>query len=509
MAPRRLDSLDTALAWLRERGVTGLATDSRRVRAGDAFVAWPGYAVDGRQYVAQALAAGARACLVEAQGVEPFAFRDEAIATLADLKSRTGDLASAFYGRPSERLEVVATTGTNGKTSTAWWMAQALTLLGRRCGVVGTLGIGEPPRGRVAGGEPPVAGREGSVLSTGLTTPDPVALQAGLRRFVDEGFAACALEASSIGIVEHRLAGTRIGVALFTNLTLDHLDYHETMEAYADAKAALFDWPGLRAVVLNLDDDFGVAQAARLHGGTLDLWTYAVGSDARLRADAVSYRDGGLAFTLHEGAQAVEVRSGLIGSYNVSNLLAVIGGLRALGHALSDIATVVPALTAVPGRMQRVQVARPGPEVIVDYAHSPDALEKVLHALRPFAAERDGSLWCVFGCGGNRDAGKRPKMGAIAQRLADRIVITSDNPRHEAPEAIVAQVAAGLAPRDDARVAIVVDRRAAIADAVRRADAKDVLLVAGKGHEDYQEIAGVRHPFSDVVEAQAALEARA
>jgi UDP-N-acetylmuramoyl-L-alanyl-D-glutamate--2,6-diaminopimelate ligase len=502
MAPRRLDSLDAALAWLRERGVTGLATDSRRVRAGDAFVAWPGYAVDGRQYVAQALAAGARACLVEAQGVESYGFRDDAIATLADLKSRTGDLAAAFYGVPSERLEVVATTGTNGKTSTAWWTAQALTLLGRRCGLVGTLGIGEPP----------VAGRAGGVLSTGLTTPDPVALQVGLRRFVDDGFAACAVEASSIGIVEHRLAGTHIGVALFTNLTLDHLDYHETMAAYADAKAALFDWPGLRAVVLNLDDDFGAAQAARLRGGALDLWTYAAdrdACDARLCAEGVHYRDGGLVFTLREGGDAVEIRSGLIGTYNVSNLLAVIGGLRALGHGLREIAAVVPALTAVPGRMQRVPATRPGPEVVVDYAHSPDALEKVLHALRPFATERGGALWCVFGCGGNRDAGKRPKMGAIAQRLADRIVITSDNPRHEAAEAIVAQVAAGLAPREDARVALVVDRRTAIADAVRRADAKDVLLVAGKGHEDYQEIAGVRHPFSDLVEAQAALEARA
>lgn len=499
MAPRRLDSLDTALAWLRERGVTGLATDSRRVRPGDAFVAWPGYAVDGRQYVPQALAAGARACLVEAQGVEPFGFRDDAVATLADLKSRTGELAAMFFDRPSARLDVIATTGTNGKTSTAWWTAQALTLLGRRCGVVGTLGVGEPPS----------AGRAGAVLSTGLTTPDPVALQVALRRFADDGFGACAVEASSIGIVEQRLAGTHIAVALYTNLTLDHLDYHGTMEAYADAKAKLFDWPGLRAAVLNLDDAFGAAQAGRLRGGALDLWTYAVEHDARLRASDVHYRDGGLAFTVHEAADAVAVRSGLIGTYNVSNLLAVIGGLRALGHALREIATIVPALTAVPGRMQRVTGTKPGPEIVVDYAHSPDALEKALQALRPFATERGGALWCVFGCGGNRDAGKRPKMGAIAQRLADRVVITSDNPRHEAPEAIVAQIADGLAPRDDARVATVVDRRAAIAEAARRADAKDVVLVAGKGHEDYQEIAGVRHPFSDVDEALAALEVRA
>lgn len=498
MALRRLDSIDTALAWLRERGVTGLATDSRRVRAGDAFVAWPGYAVDGRQYVPQALAAGARACIVEAQGVEPFGLRDDAVATLADLKARAGELAAAFFGRPSERLAMVATTGTNGKTSTAWWTAQALTLLGTRSGVVGTLGIGEAP----------VPGRAGGIVSTGLTTPDPVALQAGLRQFVDAGFGGCALEASSIGIVEQRLAGTRFDVALFTNLTLDHLDYHGTMQAYAEAKARLFDWPGLRAAVLNLDDAFGAAQAERLRRGELDLWTYSLARDARLRADTIRYVDGGLAFTLREGSDAVDVRSRLIGTYNVSNLLAVIGGLRALGHPLAAIAAIVPSLTAVPGRMQRVHGERPGPEVVVDYAHSPDALEKALEALQPFAAERHGALWCVFGCGGNRDAGKRPQMGAIAQRLADRVVITSDNPRHEAPEAIVAQIAAGLVPRDDARVATIVERRAAIVDAVRRAAPQDVVLVAGKGHEDYQEIAGTRHPFSDVDEARAALEAR-
>jgi UDP-N-acetylmuramyl-tripeptide synthetase len=498
MPLRRLDSLDTALAWLRGRGVTGLATDSRHVRPGDAFIAWPGYAVDARQFVPQALAAGALACVVEAQGAEPFGFRGDAIATLADLKSRSGELAAAFHGRPSERLEVIATTGTNGKTSTAWWTAQALTLLGHRCGVIGTLGVGVPPAG----------GREGDVRSTGLTTPDPVALQAALARFVEQGFAACALEASSIGIVEQRIAGTHLAVALLTNLTLDHLDYHGTMEAYADAKAKLFDWPGLRAAVLNLDDAFGAAQAERLRGRAIDLWTYAVERDARLQARGVAYRDGGLAFTLREGGESVEVRSPLIGTYNVSNLLAVIGGLRALGHALGAIARIVPSLSAVPGRMQRVHAGRPGPEMVVDYAHSPDALEKALQALRPFATERGGALWCVFGCGGNRDAGKRPKMGAIAQRLSDQVVVTSDNPRNETPADILSQIVAGLAGNQE-HVKVIEDRRAAIREAARRAGAHDVILVAGKGHEDYQEIAGVRHPFSDVDEARSALEVRA
>jgi UDP-N-acetylmuramoyl-L-alanyl-D-glutamate--2,6-diaminopimelate ligase len=507
-ALRQLDSVAATLAWLGAREVRGLATDSRRVKPGDAFIAWPGHALDGRQYVPQAMAAGARACLVEADGAGAFDFGDAAgIATFAGLKAQTGAVASGFFGAPSERLQVVATTGTNGKTSTAWWTAQALSLLGRRCGVIGTLGIGEPPLGRAAGGEPPQRGRTNDIVETGLTTPDPVALQAAFKRFVDEGFTACAVEASSIGIVEQRLAGTAISVALFTNLTQDHLDYHGTMASYGDAKAGLFDWPGLRAAVLNLDDPFGAAQAARLRGGAIDVWTYAIDGDARLVARKVGYADGGLGFDLHEGSERVAIRSTLIGGYNVSNLLAVIGGLRALGLPLADIAAVVPSLTAVPGRMQRVEADRPGPQVVVDYAHSPDALEKALLALRPFAAERGGALWCVFGCGGNRDAGKRPKMAAIAQRLADQVVMTSDNPRNEPPAFILLQMVAGLAGSQE-RVKVIEDRRAAIRDALRRAEARDVVLIAGKGHEDYQEIAGVKHPFSDVVEARVALEQR-
>jgi UDP-N-acetylmuramoyl-L-alanyl-D-glutamate--2,6-diaminopimelate ligase len=497
MALRPLDAVPDALAWLRARDVRSLATDSRRIAPGDAFIAWPGQALDGRRYVPQALAAGAHACIVEAQGVEAFDFRDDAIATLADLKAHSGELAAAFHGEPSERLEVIAATGTNGKTSTAWWTAQALTLLGRRCGVVGTLGIGEPP----------LPGRAGNVLSTGLTTPDAVALQAAFRRFAEAGFAACAIEASSIGLVDHRLAGTRIAVALFTNFTQDHLDYHGTMAAYGEAKAALFDWPGLRAAVLNLDDPFGAELAEQLRERALDVWTYSTQRDARLAARAIAYHDGGLGFELREGAEVAPIRSTLIGSYNVSNLLAVIGGLRALGWPLQAIARVVPSLSAVPGRMQRVIADRPGPQVVVDYAHTPDALEKALLALQPFAAERGGALWCVFGCGGDRDATKRPLMGAIAQRLARRVVVTSDNPRHEAPGFILQQIVAGLVDGQEP-VSVIEDRRAAIRHAVSGADARDVILVAGKGHEDYQEIAGKRYPFSDIDEAGAALERR-
>jgi UDP-N-acetylmuramyl-tripeptide synthetase len=486
MALTRLKSPDAAARWLREWVTGTLRSDSRLVQPGDAFIAWPGYAVDGRQFARAALAAGAATSLVEHEGVEAFSFEDARIASLPQLKAQTGVIADAHFGHPSAALDVVATTGTNGKTSTAWWTAQALTLLGRRCGVVGTLGIGEPDQ----------------LQPTGLTTPDPVRLHAALRGFVDEGFKACAIEASSIGIVEHRLAGLRIAVALFTNFTRDHLDYHGTMDAYWQAKRTLFGWPGLRAAVVNLDDAQGSALAEELQGHTLELWTYAVERPARLTAQAVDYQDGGLGFDVREqGGDVVRVQSRLIGDYNVSNLLAVIGGLRALGVTLADAARVMPHLTPVPGRMHRIGAG--APEVVVDYAHTPDALEKVLAALRPLAAARGGALWCVFGCGGDRDASKRPLMGGIAQRGADRVIVTSDNPRSEPPMAILKQIAAGM---QDAT--IVEDRSAAIAQAVRDADAHDVILVAGKGHEDYQEIAGVKHPYSDVEQAQAALNAR-
>jgi UDP-N-acetylmuramoyl-L-alanyl-D-glutamate--2,6-diaminopimelate ligase len=491
-----LKSPDAAARWLRAWVTGTITTDSRKVRAGDGFIAWPGAATDGRRFVASALAAGATTCLVERDGLEVFAFDDARIASLPGLKAATGAIADAFFEQPSRSLEVVATTGTNGKTSTSWWTAQALTLLGRRCAVVGTLGIGAPP----------LPDRAAQIEFTGLTTPDPVMLHAALRLFADAGFAACAIEASSIGLVEQRLAGLRVAVALFTNFTRDHLDYHGTMDAYWAAKRQLFAWPGLRAAVVNVDDARGAVLASELSATPLDVWTCSVRGPARLAATNLGYVDGGLAFDLHEGEQRLAVRSTLIGDYNASNLLAVIGGLRAMGVPLADAVSVVPRLTPVPGRMQRVGSGVDAPEVVVDYAHTPDALEKVLHALRPLATARGGRLACVFGCGGNRDATKRPLMGAIAARDADAVVVTSDNPRGEPPAAILAEIVAGIA--ECTKVTVVEDRRAAIARAIASADARDVILVAGKGHEDYQDIAGVKHPFSDAAEAEHALASR-
>ncbi len=502
-----------ATAWLLNRlrpaGFGTLRTDSRLVQPGDAFIAWPGYALDGRQFVAAALAAGAAACLVEADGLDAALLPagDPRIASLRGLKAATGEIAARWFDRPSERLQVIAVTGTNGKSSTAWWTAQALSALGHRCGLVGTLGIGEPPRRDVPA----------SIVSTGLTTPDPVTLQAALRRMADTGFVACAIEASSIGLAEHRLAGTAISVAQFTNLTRDHLDYHGDMAAYWAAKRALFGWPELQAAVINIDDAQGAELAltlapARGDAG-IDLWTTSVAGPARLQAADLGYINGGLAFTLVEGDARVAVRSALIGDYNASNLLAVLGALRALGVPLAQAAALVPGLTPVPGRMDRVPAlpgVGPQPELVVDYAHTPDALDKALAALRPLAAARGGRLWCVFGCGGNRDASKRPLMGAIARRSADHLVLTSDNPRDEAPAAILAQILAGIADAETCNgvVDVFEDRRAAILHAVLGADARDVVLLAGKGHEDTQEIGGVKRPFLDSAVAAEALAQR-
>ena len=509
-----LKSPEAAARWLQEWTPSGqLRTDSRAVGPGDAFIAWPGYAKDARQFVAGALAAGAATALVEHAGAAGYGFTDARIASLPDLKLNCGRIASAFYGEPSRRLNVLAVTGTNGKTSSAWWIAQALTLLGSRCGVIGTLGVGQPPVPAVGQGAVPGAATSASIEATGLTTPDPVRLQEAFKRMADDGFGACAIEASSIGIEEHRLTGTTLQVALFTNFTQDHLDYHGGMDAYWAAKRKLFDWDGLKAAVLNLDDPKGVELAAELGAaGKLDVWTYGLDrADARLSAVDLRHDAHGLAFTLREGAASVPVQTGLIGDYNVSNLLGVIAGLRALGHGLEDIARVAALVTPVPGRMQRVGSCRELPQLVVDYAHTPDALEKALSALQPLAAARGGELRVVFGCGGDRDPTKRPLMGAIAARLAAHVVLTSDNPRTEDPLKILADIEAGLPAglTPGATREVIADRAAAISRAVDQAGARDVVLVAGKGHEDYQEIRGERRAFSDVQAARAALIERA
>ena len=482
-----------AVQWLRARVTGALQTDSRQVQPGDGFIAWPGAATDGRSHVQDALVRGAAACLVEHEGVDAFALDGTDTATLPRLKQATGLIAAEWFGAPGDALAVVAITGTNGKTSTAWWLAHALSKLQHDalspCALVGTLGIG----------------MLGRLESTGMTTPDPVRLQQAFRQFVDAGVRACAIEASSIGLAEHRLAGTPIRVAVFTNFTQDHLDYHPSMDAYWQAKRALFDWPGLQAAVVNIDDPHGAELHSALAGRGLDVWSISMHQHARLQAQGVAWGDSGLRLDVVEGAEKRTLQTTMIGDYNVSNLLGVIAAQRALGVPLAKAVAACAQLLPVPGRMERL-VAPGQPLVAVDYAHTPDALEKALQALRPLAAERGGQLWCVFGCGGDRDASKRPLMGAAAQHHADAVVVTSDNPRSEVPGHIIHQILLGTIAGETVHTEP--DRAAAIAQVLAEADARDVVLIAGKGHEEYQETAGVRQPFSDMAHARAALERR-
>ena len=494
----RLHSPQEAAQWLHTHVRGSLHTDSRRVRAGDGFIAWPGGVSDGRQFVASALAQGAAACLVEQSGADAFDWSalPHAVATYDGLKAASGPIAAAYYEQPSHALDVVAITGTNGKTSSSWWLAHALRHVGQRCAIVGTLGVGEVDQLEV----------------TGMTTPDPVLLQARLRDMVNSGVQACAVEASSIGLAEHRLDGTQVRVAAFTNFTQDHLDYHGDMASYWQAKTALFDWPGLQAAVINVDDAQGAALAAQLRArGDLAVWTVSCQAQdtpttQHLQAQHITHAQHGLCFEVVEAGQGHALATALVGHYNVSNVLGVIACLRALGHSLSSAVQACAALPAVPGRMEVVDSEAHQPLVVVDYAHTPDAVAHAVQALLPLAQSRGGVVTCVLGCGGDRDASKRALMAEAAERHAHHVVLTSDNPRSEDPLQILQQMQAGLSLPQAAHV--IPDRAQAIAYAVEQANSHDVVLIAGKGHEDYQEIAGVKHPFSDVAQARQALQHR-
>ncbi len=387
-------------------------------------------------------------------------------------------------------LFMVGVTGTNGKTSVTQWIAQALETLGQRCAVVGTLGNGFP----------------GELVAGPNTTPGAHVLRELLPEFCRQGAQACAMEVSSIGLHQGRVADVRFDVAAFTNLTRDHLEYHGTMAAYAAEKAKLFRMPGLRGAVINLDDAFGRELAANLPAG-VHLVGYTLESapdidrhgGQRLRAEEIVMGEAGVHFRVRD----VQFAAPVVGRFNVANLLAVIGVLQLRGIALSDCARALRGIAPPPGRLEPLGGAGE-PLVLVDYAHTPDALEQALLTLRETATARGGRLLCVFGCGGERDPGKRPLMGAVAERLADAVVLTSDNPRGEDPQAILDAIRAGMRRPP----AIEPDRAAAIAAAIAAADRADVVLVAGKGHEPYQEIAGERRPFSDSATVRAALEKR-
>ena len=492
---RELGEARRVLDELQRQGVTatGLSADSRALAPGEVFVAYPGARADGRRFIADAAARGASAVLWERQGQAGGTAIALPNVAVDDLQSLSGWIAHLVYGRPSEKLWTVGVTGTNGKTSVSQWIAQAFERLGRRCAVVGTLGSGFPEK----------------LEESPNTTPDALTLQRLFAQYLAQGARAAAMEVSSIGLRQGRVNGVHFDVAVFTNLTRDHLEYHGSMEAYGAAKAQLFDVPGLKAAVLNLDDALGCKIARDLSGSGVQVIGYALdaaaaaGVDGALIAEGIAATPRGQRFTAVTPQGRVDVQAQVVGDFNVSNLLAVLGTLLASGVPLGQAAAVLQGLTSAPGRMQALG-GEGQPLAVIDYAHTPDALDKALAALRDTARARGGRLVCVFGCGGNRDPGKRPLMGGVAARRADGVILTSDNPRDEDPQAILADIARA-APGSR----VIGDRAEAIRAALAEADARDVVLIAGKGHETYQEIGGRRLPFSDVDCAATALAARA
>ena len=496
MIDRNSQRLQDVLTWLKATAARGacLRIDSRLIEPGDVFVALKGAHSDGMSYAGVVAARGASCILTEKRDqMQP---QPLAVYQFEGLAEYLGNIASAFYGNPSDRMMGVAITGTNGKTSTSHWVCALLDAMHQPCAAIGTIGC------FYAGQQLP---------SPSLTTPDAASTQALLSTLEKKGAKAFAIEASSIGLVQGRLDGTKFHTAVFTNLTRDHLDYHGTMQDYEAAKATLFDWPRLKCAVINADDEAGLRMIEHAHRRGLRTIAYSLGTPQvpvgvqLLRADNIASGPAGMRFDLCFDGVVYSIAARVLGRFNISNLLAVAGVAFSLGLAPKTVCEKLETLVAPPGRLQMVQ-AQNAPLQVVDYAHTPDALEKALEALREIAQARNGALWVVFGAGGDRDAGKRPVMGATAARLADHVVVTSDNPRTEDPESIVRAVASGAVTARDLHV--YVDRREAIVETVCMAKEHDVVLIAGKGHEDYQEINGVRHHFSDVEVAREATNER-
>jgi UDP-N-acetylmuramoyl-L-alanyl-D-glutamate--2,6-diaminopimelate ligase len=494
--------------------VTRLVTDSRAIQPGDTFVAYPGEKSDGRQFIADAIRNGANAVIYETllsgQPAEANHFAwNEAWQVprlgVADLRHRAGWLADAAYGMPSENLWTVGITGTNGKTSTSHWIAHALSAAGKRCAVIGTLGNG------FLGGNGIVDGSSDALQATANTTPDAVRVHGLLADYLREGAQSIAMEVSSHALSQGRVNAVRFNVAMLTNLSRDHLDYHGDMQSYAAAKRKLFDWQRLGFVVLNLDDEYGIELAESLQDNDAEVIAYGLSDSALQLAERLGLRmvygnllemsGQGLKLAVHSSWGAAQLNSALIGRFNAANLLGSLAVLLVSGVALNDAVAALGKVQPVRGRMQRLGDAQQ-PTVIIDYAHTPDALEKVLLALREVSIASGGRVVCVFGCGGDRDRGKRAMMGTVAEKYSDLCIVTSDNPRSENPDEIIAEIVGGMSGKNHE---IIVDRTAAIQGAIRLARRGDTVLIAGKGHEDYQEINGVKHPFNDVSVAQQAL----
>ncbi len=473
--------------------IRSLVSDSRQVKPGDTFLAYAGKKFDARQFIPQAIAAGANAVLWERRNFSWDTAWQLPNLPVVDLRNKAGIIASHVYNHPSQKLWLVGVTGTNGKTSCCHWLAQAMDALPKKTAVIGTLGDGF----------------SGELNSMGNTTPDATLLQHELTMFLRQGAESVAMEVSSHGIEQARLNGATFSVAVLTNLSRDHLDYHGSMDDYAAAKAKLFFWPGLKHAVLNLDDVFGVELSRQLTSKNTQVIGYGFRQPEVtchyqknlriLRGSNLVASVRGLAFDVEFEKFHARIKLNLLGRFNASNLLAVLATMLTSGITFPDAVRALHRIKPIPGRMEKLG-GGDRPIVILDYAHTPDALEKMLVTLRELLV-KNARLICVFGCGGERDRGKRRLLGEIATRLADEVIVTSDNPRSEDPHAIISDIVAGA----KTAINIEVDRASAIYQAIYGARKGDIVLIAGKGHEDYQEINGQKFPFSDSKIAQQVL----
>ena len=480
--------------------------DSRKIKAGDVFVALKGGLYDGKRFIPEALKRGAVAVLVDEserdQLVGEYAIP---VVSISQLNQHLSKFAANLFDQPSAKLSIIGITGTNGKTSCAQFLAQAIALLNGRCGVIGTTGFGEFYR------SPDQKVRK-EISVTGMTTPDPINVQKILAQLAENNLDHCAMEVSSHGLDQHRVEAVSINTAVFTNLSHDHLDYHGTMDAYGEAKAKLFQMPSVTKAVINLDDGYASTLIEKLPTKT-QLLTFGIKQKAVIDKASLHFsidsiekqtdQSTQVLLTANDGQyqQQATFTTSLIGQFNFSNLLAVIATLVAEGFSLEEVVSVIGQIESIDGRMERVH-SEADVQVIVDFAHTPDALEKALQSLKHTVSK---NLWCVFGCGGDRDKTKRAEMAKVSEHFANHIVITSDNPRTENPERILDEIESGFEIKPVARI---VDRAEAITFAVNHAKSGDVILIAGKGHEEYQIIGSEKYPFSDQAEAKKALAKR-
>lgn len=480
-----VETTDLSQLW-DQVAVSDLTVDSRKVQPGACFIAYPGHHADGRRFIENAIEAGAGSVIAEKNGLEIDASEcSVALVSVHNVNDFLPVLANNFFHSPSEQLALFAVTGTNGKTSVSQMVAAAATHIGKVAGVIGTLGNG----------------LYGALQQTQNTTPDVIETNRLLRTMLDDGAGIVAMEMSSHGLVQGRCDGLTIHTALISNISRDHLDYHHTMEAYRDAKGLLAENPTIKNLILNADDPMVISLAERAKPGVKVLSFSVTNNEADIYAEKVEFRRQGISLQVAYQGQVASIESPLIGGFNGSNLLAATAALIALGFDLNGACESLSKVEAIPGRMERVGRASDLPTVVVDFAHTPDAIEKVLSALRHHCT---GTLWCVFGCGGERDAGKRPLMAETASQLADEIVITADNPRSEKFNDIVAQMVKGIPHGFSFQ--IIESREQAVSYAIANAKVDDVVLLAGKGHEDYQEIAGQKLSYSDLVAARRALD---